>query len=194
MIEVEIPTTKRANYNFWRRREKRRKKKRIERSINDKPDHHQRHASYQQKTKQGSASNDLMKGYFWTMGGVAHATHSMLAPPVCLRVSYICLNFFYSNIKSPMILHVNNEKIYGKSPFRSFFFYVLTSNDILIVSLCFWFFLYFFQIQNCPSSYMIITKKTNLKVSNCPLMPELKFLLLRAFRSFHCIFKLKKTN
>jgi hypothetical protein len=47
---------------------------------------------------------------------------------------------FYSNIKSPMILHVNNEKTFGKSPLRSFYFYFLTFKGISIVSLYFWFF------------------------------------------------------
>jgi hypothetical protein len=138
-----------TNYNFLGGREKRKKKKRIKRPIDDKLNHHQRHVSYQQETKHGSASNDMMKGYFWTMGGVAHDTHSVLAPPTCLIVSYICLNFFYSNIKSPTILYVNNEKTFGKSPLRSFF-YFLTSNGISVISLYFWFiFFIFVQIQNC---------------------------------------------
>jgi len=151
-----------TNYNFLGGREKRKKKKRIKRSIDDKLNHHQRHASYQQETKHGSASNDMMKGYFWTMGGVAHDTHSVLAPPTCLIVSYICLNFFYSNIKSPTILYVNDEKTFGKSPLRSFFYFFNFQWHFSHFTIV----LIFFYI--CPntkllSSYMkITTKKTIL--------------------------------
>ena len=70
---------------------------------------------------------------------------------------------FYSNIKSPMILHVNNEKTFGKSPLRSFLFYFLTSMDISIVSIYFLFFYVYLSKYKIALILHDNNKKTHFK-------------------------------
>jgi len=122
-----------------------------------------------------NASNNKIKGYFWTLRGFTRVVRSVLMSPTHLRVyrtrpNLFLITFFMYKMTQSNISWLDNNKKYlydktKKSLETSLNF--LTFNDILVVSL--WY-IYIYvcvcvcvcvcgQIQNFVSSYMIIMKK-----------------------------------
>lgn len=97
-----------------------------------------------------NASNNKIKGYFWTLRGFTRVVRSVLMSPTHLRVYRTRPNLFFLLFslcrKFPLILYDNNEKIILKLP-----------NCLLTTLLKFWSFHHAFEMQKgytCPDQFV----------------------------------------
>jgi len=118
-----------------------------------------------QRRERSDSSNDMIKWYSWPLEGAPSVRGRIPCASVCPTHAYSY--FFFLCLVKYQIFRVDTVIIKEKkslwkdkktsiTPILYIFF-----KGILVVSLCFWFFIIFIfdQIENYPSSYMIITKK-----------------------------------
>jgi len=117
-----------------------------------------------QRRERSDSSNDMIKWYSWPLEGAPSVRGRIPCASVCPTHAYFYFFFMFSQIPNFPSWHSNNkrkkslwkDKKTSITPILYIFF-----KGISVVSLCFWFFIIFIfdQIENYPSSYMIITKK-----------------------------------